>query len=175
MSSLRSDECAVTVARRRTFRERVVAAAMVVFALNLLVLTLLAVGLLAGWVHLGFDRGDVQGQWRLNLTMNTGEVVEDVRETAQETQELAGSLETAAEMNTVIGDVVEKDAAANRLTVQTDQGEKVTARVNNATQVEVEGADATPASIRPGDRVELVFRENEGENYAVKIERQGSE
>jgi hypothetical protein len=175
MSSVRNHEHTVTVERRRTFRERVAVAATLVFGLNLLALTLLVVGLIAGWIHLSFDRGEAQGQWRLQLTMNTGEVVEDVQETVQETQELAGSVETAAEMNTVIGDVVQKDGAANRLTVQTDEGEQVTARLNNATEVEVDGAESSPASIRQGDRVELVFRENNGENHAVKVERRGNE
>lgn len=170
MTRTLSEEREITV-RRLTFRERMAGLATFVFLLNLLVLTLVLVGWLAGWLHFAANRGDVAGQWQVRATLNTSRVAEDMQETIDETRKLAGSLETATEMNTVIGKVVEQNAAADHLTVQTKEGEKIMAELNEATKVEIDGAQTTPSAIHSGDRVELVYQEKDGRQHAVKVAR----
>ncbi len=156
---------------RRSLRENVASAAVVVFALNVAVVVVFLVGWLAGWFHISVDRQKAAQQWRLQVTMNTGRLADDMQKTVEDTQRTAASLQAAAELDTVIGRVVENDPASDRLTVRTEEGEQLTARVNEATHIEVDGAQASPAVFRPGDRVELVFREQNGQNHAVEIER----
>ncbi len=155
----------------RSFHERVVGLAMFILALNVAVLVLFIVGWLAGWFEVSVDRNQPARQWRLQVALNTGEVADDVEETVEDTQRTAASLQAATELDTVIGNVVQNDAANHRLTVRTEKGEQVTAHLNEATKAEADGQKVSPEVFRQGDRIELTFREQDGQNHAVQIAR----
>jgi hypothetical protein len=147
---------------RRTFRERVTALAVTVLALNVAMVVFLLVGWLAGWLSLSIGRDQPQSQWRFLVRLNTGQVADDLQETV-------ATLEAAVQMDTVVGEVVANNSERDRITVETEKGKRVTARINEATELKSQG-DATSASaFQAGDRVELVFREQNGRNEAVRI------
>ena len=130
---------------------------MVVLALNVTAVALFLAALLAGWIRLSAG-GAESGHWRFQLTLNAGRAAEDM-------QESAASLRTASEVDTVIGDVVRHDRESGRVIVRNEEGEQVTARINDATEIE------GPSSMPAGERIELVFRHRGGENHAIRIER----
>jgi hypothetical protein len=141
---------------RRTLRERVVALAMVVLALNVTAVAIFLAAWLAGWIRLSAG-GAESDQWRFQFTLNAGRVAEDMQKTAS-------SLRTASEVDTVIGDVVHHDRESGRVIVRDKEGAQVTARINDATEIE------GPASMPAGERVELIYRHRDGENQALRIE-----
>ena len=147
---------------RRTLRERFVAVAVTVLALNATFLVIVLVGWLAGWFHVSAGRSETDSRWRFQLTLNPSEVTDDLRETA-------ATLKVATEVNTVIGDVVRYDVQSNRITIQTAKGQQVTARINDVTKIQNRGRGASPPGLQAGDRIELVFHEQDGQNHAIQI------
>ncbi len=165
------EQAAAGAAPRRSFRDRLVNAALVVLAFNVGLAIVFVGGWLAGWFHVSIDRAKAAQQWRLQVTLNTNQVADDVEETVEDTKRAVASLRSAAELDAVIGQVVQHDLARQELTVRSDRGEQVIARMSEATEIEVNGAQAAPSAVQPGDRVELVYRQQDGQNHAVEIER----
>lgn len=149
---------------RRTLQERIGALAVTVLALNLVFLLIFIAGWFAGWFQVSLGRNEANAPWRLQVTLNPRRVADDLRETAS-------TLQAASEVDTVIGEVVKHDLPSNRITVETEQGQQVTARINDATQIPKDGNGDSPSTFQAGDRIELVYREQEGQNHAVQIAR----
>jgi hypothetical protein len=134
---------------------------MTVLAFNVVALVLLLVGWLAGWLAFSIERDKPESKWGILVQLNTDRVADDVQETA-------ATLEAAADVDTVVGDVVRR-VGDDRITVQPEKGQEITARINDATELAPRAGAPSPAAFETGDRVELVFREQDGRNEAVRI------
>lgn len=157
--------------REHTWRERIHQTAMIVFVVNVLVLMVFVGGWLSGWFHVSAGQGEADGQFRFQLAVNTSEFADDVQNAVEETQKATETIETVTELSTATGKVIDNDVAGHSLTIADKDSGQVKVKVNEVTEVKLDGEKASMNQIQAGDKVQVVFREKSGENFALKIQR----
>jgi hypothetical protein len=130
----------------------------ILLALLLVVVVVLGVGFYLGWFHLSARHDAATDQVHLVFDINRGKIEQDAKK--------AGA---PKESHQAKGQVVEIDEATSRLSIRTADEKTLTIQAEPSTMIRRDGVDVGMDSLTQGDRVLVLYREENGKNVAESI------
>ncbi len=144
--------------------------AHVVLALNVAFLAVFVVAWMFGWFSLSMETSD-SGETQVVMALSPSEMSADVRRGMTEMGKATESLVTATEQKSTQGKIINIDADAKMITVASREDEKLTISVNGITDVQDAGNEADFDALVEERYARIVYKENDGELFALKIKQ----
>jgi len=153
-----------------SFTTRASQVATVVLALNIAFFTVFIVAWILGWFSLSTSTSDT-GQSQLVIAFSSREVAADVNHSIKEMSKTTESLATAADQQAAQGEIVAIDADAKMVTVTSEGVKNVKVAITRITKIELSGEESTFSKLQQGDIVRVIYKENDGQFFALKIKQ----
>lgn len=132
-----------------------------------LVLVFVAVGFWREWWSFNMTDNEATDETEMTVTVDKQRLGEDAQVVKEKTRTATESMEVAADVESIRGEITAVADDGERITIETEGGNPESFALTSATEIVAE--DESPGALDVGDPVVVTYRDNDNTRTVLKV------